>query len=349
MTNKSKNAKKTQKNTGRSKTSSASASKGTVLKGMKQPSMSASQDGSFTVSHSEYMMDITGTSSATAQAIAINPQRGEAFTWLSALATRFEMYRFNKLKFSYKPSCSTSTDGFIVLGFDFDAYDPIPTKSSMLAWKYSQKSSPWQEMNLNVSQDSRLSTFRYADYSDRGDKRLDVLGQLFYIADAGTSKFFGELFVEYSITFRQPSYQVPPSLSAAITSPAWGSFNEWFKTASGENIVKEAGNILFSIIDKDSALIRDVGQYFITATAVASSGFTGTPVMTAQIPTESPSANFSFLPNDSIVSSVAGVASYILDVVVPPVLLSAGGVTGGTDLRSTIKIATYDNRKLFGF
>jgi len=96
------------------------------------------------------------------------------------------MYRFDKLVFKYKPSCGTNTDGYVVLAFDFDAYDANPDKQAMLAWKYSAKTAPWSEIQLNCTTDSRMATFRYCDYSTRSDARLDLLGNLFFLATTPT-------------------------------------------------------------------------------------------------------------------------------------------------------------------
>ena len=91
------------------------------------------------------------------------------------------MYRFDKLRFVFAPSSSTGTSGSVTLGFDFDVLDESPTKATMLCWKYSSRSALWSSSTLDVSSDSRSSTYRYCNYASpgNGDSRLDDLGALF--------------------------------------------------------------------------------------------------------------------------------------------------------------------------
>lgn len=102
----------------------------------------------------------------------------------------------------YETSSSTTSNGYVIVAFDFDAYDSTPTKQEMLTWKYSARGPLWAPVRLDVSVDSRISTYRYCDYEVRGDKRLDLLGNLFYLVDSTGGLSAGELYVEYSCHFR---------------------------------------------------------------------------------------------------------------------------------------------------
>lgn len=283
-------------------------------------------------------MDLTGDTTTSVVNQPVNPQRNVMFTWLSAIATRFEMYRFTKLKFIFKPSCSTTTDGWIALGFDFDTYDATPTKSEILTWKYSSKSSPWEAQVLDVSKDSRLSTYRYADNGERGDSRLDILGNLIALVYTETpDKFVGELFVQYSIIFRMPSYKIPPALYTTFGENLWSAPTaaSWFDAAT------KTGNMTLKIIDDATILLQDVGSFLITAGAVASSGLTELPGLTFSSPSDSPSSSFISQVTQSAFSSNSTITQYLLRVLTPPVLVSADAFTTGTALSSVFRIATY--------
>lgn len=340
--NKNKNKNKTAKNKTQPKGESSRAmvmyapvTSGTKLKGAAAPKIRNNPDGSCQISHMEYVTDITATSAISVIDYSVNPQRNALFTWLSAIATRFEMYRFTKLKFTYKPSCSTTTEGWVGLGFDFDAYDVAPGKAELLTWKYSKKSSPWQEMVLDVSQDSRISTFRYADGDERGDKRLDVLGNFYCLASSDATKFVGELFVDYTIVFRQPSYKVPPALYQTYLNTAWGSYNAWFDDAV------KTGNMLIEKISNNSVLIKDVGSFLISAGVQASSGIVDNLDITFSEPAGSPSSDFFSQVLLNAVSGSSTISNRYLRVDVPPVLMTLAGITAGTSLSSMLRIATY--------
>lgn len=323
---------------------SAPVSKATKMKAPKAPSISNRNDGSCTISHLEFVQDITGLSTTASVVHPVNPQRSAVFTWLSAIATRYEMYRFEKLKFHYRPSCSTATGGWVALGFDFDSYDETPTKATMLAWKYSGKCAPWQEMTLDVSTDARLATFRYLDSQTRGDKRLDLLGNLVILASTAATEFVGELMVEYQVTFRQPAYKDPPALFHTTVTESEPTKDNWFLRSGISNLVKNVGNMAVEIVDKDTLQINDIGSFIVTAASYASATLGGVPSITFSVPASSPNSDYSDSALDSAYSSVAGVASRLLKVKTAPVLVNfAQGANGTTPFFYNVRIGTYND------
>lgn len=324
---------------------SAPAAVGSKIGNAGVPKITNAADGSCVITHKEYMQDVTGlTGDGSTALIAINPQRSNVFTWLTAIATRFEQYRFDKLKFIYKPSTGTSTNGYVIMGFDFDSYDQdtansssFPGKAEMLTWKYSSKSAPWQEMALNISQDSRMATMRYCDFGNRGDKRLDILGNLCLRVVTPTSNMFvGELFVEYTVRFRQPSYKIPPALYGTYANNVpWTSGSNWFAPGS-----TQAGNMNITVVDDNKILLNDVGDFLFNVVTSATSGTTNAPTMTASIPTTAPSSSF---VSEVLTAGFAGNysnAAYRVAVEVAPVLLTFAQESG-TGITGTIYASTY--------
>lgn len=242
-------------------TTNAPVAKGTMVTSKKKQPQITYRDNVCVVTHSEYISDVIARDTSTATSYPVNPQSNSTFTWLSAIATRFEMYRFRKLKFHYKPSCSTITSGYVILGMDFDFYDPSPTKPTMLAWKYSSKSAVWQSSSLDVSMDSRMSTPRYCNVSSsQGDSRLDMLGNLWVLAFHGTTLDVGEVYVEYTVEFLQPSYRIPPALYCEIKTPVSQD-----PASLCYNAFVEGGNMLIKKIPGTNGFtFRDVGKFIIS-------------------------------------------------------------------------------------
>lgn len=331
--------------------SKANASAGTVVSGAKQANIVSRPDGSTIVAHTEFVCDVSTSTSARASYIQrLNPQRATIFTWLSAIASRYEMYRFRSLKFHYKPSCSTQTTGYVVLGFDFDALDYMdgdpPSKPEMLAWKYSVKSSPWQPCNLDVSADSRLSTFRYCDQTDRitGDPRLDALGTLVMMPSSTSAQFVGELFVSYIVEFRQPSYKLPPALYAERATTSFVTdFRDWFGSSEALFLQNFAGNLAVKYIDKYTLQIGDIGKLLVTSVASGTTGVNNSPTVTLALPSSSPSASATltqvFNTNNGTTQAVS---EYYLDITVPPVNLVWSSVNG-TSITGQVMFATFKN------
>jgi hypothetical protein len=323
---------KKQKNA--AKVTKVAASAGTTVK-RPNPKVDFKDDGSCVISHTEYIADLVSTSSVpTSVAYPLQPQSATVFTWLSAIATRFEMYRFRKLKFHYKPSSATSFAGWVVIGFDFDCYDTDFTKSTMLTWKYAAKCALWQDMTLDVSGDSRISTFRYCDssFNERGDKRLDNLGNFITLSES-THLNPGELFVEYTVELRQPAYKIPPALylESRMTVPM-SAPDVYF---SSTNVVR--GNAPVSFIEPNSLRFDSAGQYFLDVLTKATSGVSGPLTVTFGGPASAFQATLMFRLN----STSAAWARYALRIIEPGVLATVTG-SSGVDILSSFVLSTAD-------
>lgn len=235
--------------------------KGNKVSKAKPPSVTYVANGDCRVSHMEYVQDVSALASpGSSLTLSANPQSPAMFTWLSALASRFEMYRFSKLKFHYKPSCATTTPGFVVLGFDFDDYDPTPTKQVMLAWRYSSKAPLWDSCTLDVSKDSRLLEYKYCNVSTPGDRRLDFLGHLVGLFSSTTTVLAGELFVEYTVEFRQPAYKVPPAIAQVFNQDVgWDISSQFFGSATSK-----IGNLLYEVVSPTQIKVVQPGRFMVS-------------------------------------------------------------------------------------
>lgn len=328
------------------------AARGTVVT-RQQPTVRFTNDGRCMVGHTEFVTDVTGGATPNNYRQLLNPQNGSIFTWLSAIATRFEIYRFSKLKFIYNPSCGTSTDGYVVFGFDFDAYDAMPGKSEMLAWRYSKKVPVWGNAQLDVSADSRMATWRYCDSGavrykpgetlQRGDLRLDHLGLLMSICTAGSgaNRYVGEMFVEYTVEFRQPAYKVPPPLYMRVkTEEDMPTTSDWFGQ-NGAN-TQTVGNMIADFLDKDKIQINSVGQWLVAAGIEALNSVSANLAVAAAAPSGFPAASFKFKELKKTFNTTSADWLGQLSVDTPPVVLTFSGATG-SEIKPSVRFATYGN------
>lgn len=314
----------------------------TKTKGAKQPKIVNHNSGATTVSHMEYVTDVTTTIGPYVRVSQLNPQRASLFPWLSAIATRFEMYKFDKLKFHFKPSCGTNTNGYVILAFDFDVLDQgaadsiglEPTKSTLLGWKYSSKTSPWSSGTLDVSPDSRLATWRYCNNVSPGDARLDMLGNFVLSIYGDAINFIGEIFVEYSVTFRQPSIKDLAAPYANLDSGQMSVQNEWFPVG-----VASTGTMQLKRVDNDSTLITQAGSYLVDM-VLAGHNITQVIFGSLNPPADSPKSRGTATQLFADFASNSSIVQLAVDVTVPPMQLNFGGTTGDT-LRSFLKIATW--------
>lgn len=239
-------------------------SRGTVAR-RKGPTMSASLDGSMKISHTEYVSDISIGTTPLINSFIVNPQNPSCFTWLSAIASRFEYYKFEKFKIHYRPSCSTTVTGFVIAGLDFDFYDQVPNKRVMLSWKFAAKSPAYQQMTVDCTSGLPQTQWKFCEsLYEQGDQRINNLGRIWVITDnSSTTANIGELFIEYTISFRQPSIKLPP--------PVFGEFlygsPKWIANPSNTNIEVEQPI-------PNAFVIKTPGQYLIEVDSNATGGIT---------------------------------------------------------------------------
>lgn len=340
-----KKAKKSKKNKNKKKKAQvnsqltvAPVAVGTKVKSQKQPKVKYATDGSCVISHTEFVTDISGISGGYSSYLEVNPEKSGVFPWLCSIASRFEMYRFEKLKFHYKPSCATSVGGWMALGFDFDQYDADPTKQQLLNWKYASKCAPWQSISLDVSPDSRMSTYRYTNITTQGDKRLDNIGKIHVLNDTSSSGFIGELMVEYRVKFRQPAMSLPAMEYLEVTSGAWttttANANKWF--ASG---VKIAGNIAYKVIDDATLQFLQGGKYLVSSQIIGST-VSGDNTLNGSTPANTDGEG-TLVVKEAANTTTRALTNYVLDITRAPFNVTwATSGTAATVLSEAVRIAS---------
>lgn len=176
-------------------------------------------NGAIRVRHREYVRDITGTTNFTVASIAVNPGIAASFPWLSAVASRFERYKFNSLRFDYVPSCSVTTSGTVMAAYDTDATDSAPTsKLQLLAYQNATRSPPWAAWSATLP--------RVKDFQDRyvrdgtaptsTDLKMYDVAALHTATATTETTLLGEIYVEYDVTLLIPQFQ---SASSAPIAP----------------------------------------------------------------------------------------------------------------------------------
>lgn len=302
----------------------------------KVPKIDSASNG-LTVSHSEFMFDVT--SSLTAKGYDVNPQKSSIFTWLPAIAGRFELYRFKKLIFRYTPSVGTSKDGFVSIGFDFDVQDGAPSKAAIMSWSCSARSPAWSACSINASSDSRVSTRRYCNSGTlgTGDPRLNDIGKFWIIATAGTTgDELGEMYCDYTVEFYQMALKIPPALYADGRK-ASAEKNNYFSNYL--NNWEFSGNMDI-LQDTVGVVINSVGKYLIeVATEQTGSDYVN---IVAQAVAGNPVGEWVLNEVQETYGGGGQNTTGTLEVLVPPVLLRAfaEGLPGGAT-EAFARIATY--------
>lgn len=173
--------------------------------------------------------DIAATSTFGVTTFRVNPGNALLFPRLSAPSKIFEKYDVRRLSFKVRPTSAATRSGAVVLLFEPDTYDSVPTtKEEMLNHQNSARGLPWDAFELNVAPRDlhprpqmfvRPEEVAPSDY----DARLDDLGELHVGAyvDSDTPIVIGELWVEYDIELISPAVHStePASQVWQLTSP----------------------------------------------------------------------------------------------------------------------------------
>lgn len=259
---------------------SAPAANGTYVKHTKAR-MRSSKSG-MKIEHREYVQDISFSDAgqfSLAVALPINPGNRELFPWLSGIASRFETYRFNFLRFIYEPQCGTDNEGTVMAAVDFDAVDPPPVdKLQFMTYDGAVRSPPWfasvyecAAYNLHKAKEYYITRSLTTPLST--DEKTYFVGNV-YVATQSMSTTpitSGELYVEYSVSLMTPqldSISSDQSFFAHIaqannSAPAtilnqFGSLDVlldpigWF-SGNAELVIAEPGAYAITVITNETA------------------------------------------------------------------------------------------------
>ena len=179
-----------------------------------------------TISHSEYVnaIDLRNselssnystlpTSYAGASPLTrynINAGDGTTFPWLSGIANRFEKYQFTKLKFTYRPSCPTTTAGGLSLCAIYDPADDIPSdRASLFNSEQCVRAAVYDDIEM-VCKPGKVNKPYYIrnrsqTVMDAAELRTTDPGFVVCaIVNTSSDIQFGDLFVEYEVKLIGP-------------------------------------------------------------------------------------------------------------------------------------------------
>ncbi len=198
-------------------------------------------DGDCRIAHREYLGDLAGSVSFAANSYSVNPGLPATFPWLSAIAQRYESYRFASLRFEFETQSATTTTGSVILAVDYDANDSAPdSKAQVLTFRDAVRSPPWKSCMFSAAKEdlSKRSSYyvRNGSLGSSQDITLYDVGNLFACtqAQAGTTSV-GELYVEYDIILMTP--QAGP---LGVGESVYGTFTG---TVNSAPAATKAGNI----------------------------------------------------------------------------------------------------------
>lgn len=183
------------------------------------PRISTLPSGQVRIRHREYLADQLGSVAFSSSEFSINPGLARSFPWLSRIASRFESYHFESLRFMFETEAPTSSTGVVILTVDYDPTDAAPlSKTAALAYEGAVRSAPWSHSEFRARKTDlckRKSYFvRCGNLPANATLSLFDTGNLFVCTKGqATAAVVGELYVEYDVVLSTP--QMEPQVQSA--------------------------------------------------------------------------------------------------------------------------------------
>lgn len=296
------------------------------------PRMQYSNNGIVKLSHRAFIQPITSVGNYTAVKVPCNPGLAGSFPWLSSLARKYDMYRFTRLRYSYRSVAPTSTPGVVMFSFDYDAADDVPTSKSKQAQTVPcTESNCWTSLDLSVQLDQNWKYVRPGALSSNLDIKTYDSGNLIYSTQYGSGIVTGELYVEYTVELKKPSDGSTDTGLLACTTSAF---------ASPFNIVSTiSGFIPVSRISATTLQFLASGEYFVVCNTLGT-----TMTAAASTPTIATSGSGAVAFITSAVSPNLAILVFKVRSEVGDVLTFANAGTGATvtSFSTRFALADYD-------
>lgn len=210
-------------------------------------------------------LNVQNTFAAGQSMYQVNAGAAITFPWLSTIASQYDYYRFKRLRLVYVPMCSTTETGRVMLGYDPDSTDAVPTdRQGLSSYSCSAESSAWATSSLDCKL-SDVAKWYYNDNSSVGSASssygaLIDQGQVFAATwgGAGTNSI-GEVYVLYDVELKDPQ-------------PSAGSLYQSYGTGSGVTVAFPSNYPLFSQTPTSSSVsfkTYTTGTYYVSLTGTS--------------------------------------------------------------------------------
>lgn len=188
----------------------------TLLEGNGVPKMHATKRG-VTITHREFLGDITGSTGFVSRNYSINPGSQNTFPWLSQIAAMFQTYRIKGMIFEFNSMSADALNsvntalGSVIMSTQYNVSLPLFTnKAEMEQYDYTVSGRPSRNLTHCVECDPNLQVMPHLftrtgalaaglDYQfyDWGNFQLATVGMQ-------AAANIGELWVSYEIEFLKP-------------------------------------------------------------------------------------------------------------------------------------------------
>lgn len=242
--------------------------------GRPQMTPSVRGDGSIRVRHREYLGDIAGSVLYSCISYGVNPGLPGTFPWLATIASQFESYSMQSLRFEFETMKSTATNGSLLMVIDYDASDGVPSsKQIFMNFNHSVRSPVWSEcvFDSDFKEMHKVGPSRYnragALAANLDIKTYDLGNFLLAVQGCADTSTLGELYVSYDVILQSPIMNVANPGAVAFYSLS-------IVSAGAVTLVNPFGatptvvGALSSTVTANTVTFNISGQYLFTGHAI---------------------------------------------------------------------------------
>lgn len=241
-----------------------------IAKGMIQRNSGPKFNGgrSVTISHSEYLGEVSGSVGFAITSYSINPGLVSSFPWLANVANQYEEYKVGKLAYRYETEAPSTTKGGVLLVTDYDALDStFQNKQQALDYQGSTRTPAWNPVKHVVGgRAAKPYASRYVragSAPDGSDLKTYDTGN-FQIATQGMedTAVIGELWVDYTFTLIGPKVNNVLGQNLLCADIRGGGVMNSANPLGNAPTVVAGSNISVSV-NTNSVTINTSGRYLI--------------------------------------------------------------------------------------
>lgn len=124
------------------------------------------------------------------------------FPFLKKLASAFDRVKWHKCRLIYRPCCSSTTNGNIMVGIDWDAQNEAAVSAAMVGALTPVMDVPvWQSASITLPSSRLQSRKEYIVEAATATQEFDLApGYVVYWGTADADKIIGHLWVDYDVT-----------------------------------------------------------------------------------------------------------------------------------------------------
>lgn len=188
----------------------------------RQPKITHTKDG-VTIAHTERLASVTGTTTFSVNAYTMQPGMSQIFQWLRTQSTGWEKYKWTKLIFHYVPRTGSGTNGSVMMAFDYDVYDAVPSGESVMAsYENYSDDACWKTQHLRVDMKHSPELFIRGGPIATADLKTYDFGNLFLGTNDGTAVTWGKVYVEYEVKFFSQQATIATYVGGAVAEGGGG-------------------------------------------------------------------------------------------------------------------------------